>query len=172
MLPNGTTILVSATSAMANSDSVILLYDADSGSSREVITNAFNARYVAETGHIVFVRESALWAVPFDLDQSEITGQEVKLVDQIQTNGILGSASYAVSELGRLVYLRGVDVAGASIDVDVNVLGRDGEIIDVIDIPGRVGHWICQPTRISYPIPPTIILIPIYGSGTLSKGCR
>jgi len=140
LLPDGATILVSATSAMANADSVILLYDTNSGISREVITNAFNARYLAQTGHIVFIRESALWAVPFDLDRSEITGQEVKLVDQVQTNGILGSASYAISELGRLVYLRGVDVAGASIDVDVNVVGRDGGIIDVIDIPGRVGQ--------------------------------
>ena len=49
------------TSAIVNSK-----FDFESGETTRLIETASNARYV-ESGHIIFVRDAALWAVPFDV---------------------------------------------------------------------------------------------------------
>ena len=152
VLPDEKTILVSSSSAVAISDSILLLYDQENGVSKEIVTNAFNGRFVEETGHIVFVRGSSLWAVPFDLERLQISGNEVKVIDNIQTNGILGSAAYSFSKNGRLVYLPGTDVAVATANLDINVVSRSGDILEAIDISGRVGQLAISPdgSQLSY----------------------
>jgi Tol biopolymer transport system component len=151
-LPDEKTILVSSSSAVADSDSILLLYNQETGISKEIVSNAFNGRFVEQTGHIVFVRGSSLWAVPFDLEQLNVSGNEVKLIDNIQTNGILGSAAYSFSKNGRLVYLPGTDVAVASANLDINVVSRSGEVLEAIDITGRVGQLAISPdsSQLSY----------------------
>ena len=152
VLPDEKTILVSSSSIVADSDSILLLYDQENGTSKEIVTNAFNGRFVEETGHIVFVRGSSLWAVPFDLERSQISGNEVKLIENIQTNGILGSAAYSFSKNGRLIYLPGTDVAVATANLDINVVSRSGDILETIDISGRVGQLAISPdgSQLSY----------------------
>ncbi len=75
--------MVSATS-VSNSESVILLFDKKTSQATELISNAVNAKFVERTGHIVFVRDSALWAVPFDLDAQLTVGLETKMVDRLK----------------------------------------------------------------------------------------
>ena len=93
LLPDGNTLLVSAASEIAGSESVLLLYDIENGESEEIISNAVNGRFVEATGHIVFVRDSALWAAPFNIATKQIEGPEIRIINEIQTNGILGSAA-------------------------------------------------------------------------------
>ena len=152
VLPDEKTILVSSSSAVADSDSILLLYDKENGSSQEIVTNAFNGRFVEETGHIVFVRDSSLWAVPFELDNLQIAGNERRVIEDIQTNGILGSAAYSFSKNGRLVYLQGTDVAVATANLDMNVVSRSGSLIETIDISGRIGQLAISPdnSQLSY----------------------
>ena len=76
-------------------------------------SDGYNARY-APTGHIVFARSAALWAVPFDLERLEKIGPEVPIVPGVQTDGNRGHTVYAFSDDGLLVYLPGVDVWGAT----------------------------------------------------------
>ena len=64
-----------------------------------------NARFMPETGQIIFVRDSSLWGAPFDINELKIIGDENLLVQNIETNGILGSAAYSFSRNGRLIYL-------------------------------------------------------------------
>jgi Tol biopolymer transport system component len=142
-LPDGKTIMVSATSP--NSDSVILLFDQKTSQVTELITNAVNARFVEKTGHIVFVRDSALWAVPFDLDAQITVGLEIKIVDSLQTNSILGSAAYAFSDQGRFVYLKGGDVSVPSTELKLYVLNREGERVSTLDTQGRIGQLNLSP---------------------------
>lgn len=144
-LPDGKSIMVSAASNVANSESVILLFDKDSYQATELITNAVNAQYIARTGHIVFMRDSALWAVPFNIDTRQTAGSETRVVDNIQTNGILGSAAYAFSDQGRLVYLEGGDVAVATAELKLDVLSRSGEVIDTLNTRGRIGQLDISP---------------------------
>jgi hypothetical protein len=104
-----------------------------------------NARFVEKTGHIVFVRDSALWAVPFDLDAQITVGLEIKIVDSLQTNGILGSAAYAFSDQGRFVYLKGGDVSVPSTELKLYVLNREGERVSTLDTQGRIGQLNLSP---------------------------
>ncbi len=146
LMPDGTTILVSASAAIANTDSEVLLYDSILGESHLAISNAFNARYIPETGHIVFIRDTSLWAVPYDIEAKKALGSETMVLENIQTNGILGSAAYSFSNNGRLIYLEGSDVAVSSANLGLNILTRTGELVETIDISGRFGQLSLSPS--------------------------
>ena len=152
LLPDGNTLLVSAASEIAGSESVLLLYDIENAEADEIISNAVNGRFVEATGHIVFIRDSALWAAPFNISTKQIEGPEIRIINEIQTNGILGSASYAFSADGRLVFLAGADVAVASANLSLDVVSRSGEVLDEIEISGRIGQLDISPdySQLSY----------------------
>ena len=84
----------------ANDGSVALL-SLDTLEYRPLIERAYNARYTP-TGHIVFMREDAIWAVPFDLERVEVSGTPVTVVDGIITNPLNGSAFYDIADDGTL----------------------------------------------------------------------
>ncbi len=90
------------------------------GETEILIEGGFKPQY-APTGHIVFVRAGALWAVPFDAERLEKTGPEVPILDGIQSDGFRGFAPYAFSDEGLLVYVPGVD---SGLDLE-QVAGRD-----------------------------------------------
>ena len=95
-------------SGPASQGSVAIL-DLETGEQRELILGGFHARYVP-TGHIVFLRSGALWAVPFDLERREISGTETPIVENVASNGELGHAAYGFSDDGMLAYVRGGDL--------------------------------------------------------------
>jgi serine/threonine-protein kinase len=74
-------------------------------------TESYNARYVPSygpsKGHIVYIRQGGLNAVPFDLEKLKITGTPEPLPEEINTrnNSAAGEAFYSVSSNGTLVYI-------------------------------------------------------------------
>ena len=70
LLPGGTELLFAVNS---NSGDRIALKSLDTTGERRILFDGSTPRYVS-SGHIVFARENALWAVPFDADQREPTG--------------------------------------------------------------------------------------------------
>lgn len=93
------------------SRNVALLRLAD-GSHTVIIENAREANY-APSGHIVFGRNDALWAVPFDAAGLEIAGKEAMVLPGVQLNTIGATFSYAIFNDGALVY---APVASTSIE--------------------------------------------------------
>lgn len=79
---------------------------------RTIVDEGYDAQFVP-TGHVVFGRSGTLWAVPFDADRLEVTGEAVPVVDGVQTDSESGLAVYAVSASngGTLVYLPGADTS-------------------------------------------------------------
>ena len=73
---------------MANEASIAIL-SLETGEIQPIIYGGFNARY-SPTGHIIFARSGALWAVPFDLQRMEVTGTETPMVEGVQINNLLG----------------------------------------------------------------------------------
>ena len=145
MLPDNQNIIVSSSSLVAaNNDSDILLYNSVTGDHETVIPNAYNARFLPSINHIIFVRDSSLWGVKFNPQNLKASGKEVQLVESIQTNGILGSAAYSVSDNGRLVYLQGSDTAVAS-NLKIDIVSSKGEIIKSLPIEGRFGQVSLSP---------------------------
>jgi len=117
VLPGGEAVLFvarpgSGGTGNARDGSVAMLLPA-TGEVRMLIQGGYRPRY-SPTGHIVFVRSGALWAVPFDVETLEKTGPEVPVVEGVQQAGFTGGAAYAFSRDGVLMYVPGRDTdAGA-----------------------------------------------------------
>ncbi len=75
------------------------------GEIHEVMKGGYQARYL-RSGHLVFIRDSTLFAAPFDEDRLEILGEPKPVLYQVATrqNGV---AHYDISADGTLVYLKG-----------------------------------------------------------------
>ena len=82
----------------------IVLVGTDTTDSRIIIQNSRNASYVS-TGHIAFMRDGSLWAVPFNLGALQINGSEVMLIENIESLAI--ASTYTLSDNGDLIYLEG-----------------------------------------------------------------
>jgi serine/threonine-protein kinase len=95
------------------------------GEIKTIIRNGYNARY-APSGHIVFVRDATLWAVPFDADKLVTTGPEQPVIQGVQTESVRGSAAYTFSDDGLLVYLPGEDTMVNGRDTSLIWVDREG----------------------------------------------
>jgi Tol biopolymer transport system component len=71
-----------------------------------------NPRY-SESGHILFTRASALYALPFDLSSLKPTGPSAVIVDGVQVYSNAAS-QFDISGTGTLVYTPGVAETGRS----------------------------------------------------------
>jgi serine/threonine-protein kinase len=90
---------------------------------RILVNGGSNPRYAA-SGHLVFVRQGALWAVRFDVDRLETRGEPVLVQPGVLTESD-GLAHFSLSEDGTLVYAAG---AGWEAARRVVWVGRDGSI--------------------------------------------
>ena len=108
-LPGGKAFIYSASNIRTDfSSATILAYDLISGEAKPLINGGYFASYVS-SGHLLFIRDGDLYAAPFELDGLEVTGEEVRVVEGINSQPFGGRAEYAVSASGRLVYLPGTE---------------------------------------------------------------
>jgi serine/threonine-protein kinase len=87
-----------------------------SGERRVLKTGASDGRYVS-SGHLLYLQEAVLYAVPFDVRRLEETGVAVPVVQGVmRANALAGSGAgfYDVSTRGTLVYVPGA-VTGAAL---------------------------------------------------------
>ena len=102
-LPGGRTVLFSIWTGDRET-SQVAVYDFDTGE-RHTLLQGVSPRFVA-TGHLVFWRNDALWAVPFDPDRMQVDDRPAAVVQDVQAD-TFGTARYAVSADGLLAYVRG-----------------------------------------------------------------
>ena len=132
LLPSGDHLLFTIRPENGDArDGRVAVLTLETGESWTLIEGAYNARYTP-TGHIVFMRSAALWAVPFDLERLEITGSDVPVVNGVQTAGNRGAAVYSFSDDGLLVYLPGIDTNATPLS-SLFWVDREGreEVLDV-----------------------------------------
>ncbi len=104
LLPGGKAVLFTGRSGGGRNNRIIV-ESLETGERRVLVQEGTQVRYVP-TGHLVYVREGTLMAVPFDLAQLEVTGAPVPIVESVmQSNS--GAAQYSISSLGSLVYIPG-----------------------------------------------------------------
>ena len=90
----------------------------------------------ATSGHLVFLREAALWAVPFDSDGLQVLGEAAPVLEGIEIVG--RSASFDMSSNGSLVYSPPIGrVQAESMLVWVHRNGRE----EAISAPARPYTW-------------------------------
>jgi eukaryotic-like serine/threonine-protein kinase len=112
-LPDGKTLLYTATTSPEWDTATVMLQPLDGGDRRVLISGGADARYVA-TGHLVYMKSGTLTAVPFDIRSGQITGQPVALLENVMqainasnTNDETGAAQFAISSSGTLAYAAG-----------------------------------------------------------------
>jgi hypothetical protein len=99
-LPGGKQILFTVDSADGKKFAVL---DLGKPGYRVIARGGDNGKYLA-SGHLAFLSDRTLFAVPFDLSRMEVTGSEVPVVEGVSILGPPGTADYAVSKGGLLAY--------------------------------------------------------------------
>jgi serine/threonine protein kinase/Tol biopolymer transport system component len=113
MLPDGRSVLytISTRSPFEGQTAVLSL---STGETHVVLDRGVDARYVP-SGHLVYVNDRTLMAVPFDVKALRVTGTPTAIVggviQAIRTSFIsvfeTGAAQFSVSDTGTLVYVQG-----------------------------------------------------------------
>ena len=110
VLPGGSAVLFTSSTEVGNYENAdIVVYSMASGQRKTVQRGGFHARYVL-SGHVVYMHEGTLFAVPFDLKRLEVTGPPAPILDGIVTNPATGGAQFSLSDTGNLVYVAGGSV--------------------------------------------------------------
>ena len=103
------------------------------GSGRRCSVAVIYARYLP-SGHVVYMHEGTLFAVPFDLKRLEVTGQPAPILEGVVTNPAVGVAQFSFSETGNLVYVAG---GSGGENVSISWMDREGKFTPLRDTPGN-----------------------------------
>ena len=87
-------------------DAEIVVQSLETGTRKVLVARGRDARYVP-SGHLVYVQDTTLLAVPFDVDRLEVTGGPVPMSEGVVTGIFSGAAHFSVSDSGALVYVSG-----------------------------------------------------------------
>ncbi len=113
-LPGGTAILYTGTGIAGSYGAAnLMIQPLPAGTPKLVLAGGYSGRYV-KSGHIVYIREGAIWAVPFDLAALKVTGQPAKVLEGVYSSEMGGGAQFSVSDAGTLVYLPGQGAGSAT----------------------------------------------------------
>ena len=99
----------------------------ESGEVLRISTDGSDPFY-SSTGHIVFARQSTLFAVPFDAERFEVTGREAHVLQGVRVENA-GAIQAAVSENGVLIYAP----SGAAMGTQLTWVDRQGNTEAVND---------------------------------------
>jgi serine/threonine-protein kinase len=125
VLPGGRAVLYMAHSSNGNYDDANIVVQPLSGGPRKIVVRGgFYGRYLS-SGHLVYIHEGTLFAVPFSLDRLEVTGPAVPAVEGVTSSpGSGAGAQFDVSSNGTLVYLSGPSAGNNS---PIHWTDRDGK---------------------------------------------
>ncbi len=106
-LPGGTSVLYTEHSSIANFDGAnLVIAPLSGGTPKVVVRGGYYGRFVpsgrASTtrGHVIYMNQGTLFAVPFDLDRLETIGPAVPALDRVAMNSGTGRCA-AGRVLGR-----------------------------------------------------------------------
>ena len=114
-LPGGDAVIFTVTHNRFTrwDEAQIWVHSRSTGSSKLLVDGGADGRYVP-SGHILYVREGALLAVPFDLKQLEVSGGPVGVAPDVMQAAYVagqpndsGAMQASVSTTGTLVYVAG-----------------------------------------------------------------
>ena len=102
VLPGGEAVLYTANDAAGLNDANLVVQPLPNGERKIVHRGGFHGRYVS-SGHLLYVHDAALFAVRFDLDRLEATGEPARVLNEIVSHDGTGGAQFDVSRHGTLV---------------------------------------------------------------------
>jgi len=140
MLPDGDHVLFTAFSTPIERARIEVL-SLKSGKRTVLLEGGVSARYVA-AGYLLYAKNEALFAVPFDPSQLKVTGQPVPVIQDVATTTDDGRAGFTVSDNGTLAYIAASTFVP---DVDLVWVNRRGEAGATITAPARFGEPTISP---------------------------
>ncbi len=125
-LPGAEWVIFSISGKNINSwdDAQIVAQSLKTGERRILVSGGSDARYIP-TGHLVYALGGVLYARAFDVDNIEVIGGAVPIVEGVQQAPKTGSANYGISDTGMLVYV--VEIATTAIRHSLVWVDRNGE---------------------------------------------
>ena len=108
VLPGGVVLFTASTEVDIAAGATLVAANVASGA-RTTIHRGYFGRYV-NSGHLLYVEDDTLFAVPFDPVQPAAAGAAWRLVDSVMADGSRGSAQFAVSSSGAMAYVHGRNV--------------------------------------------------------------
>ena len=121
VLPGGRAVLFTVWNGGSFADASLWAWSPSTGRRHKLLDSASSAQY-ASTGHLIFARGNALLAVPFDPLKLQVTGSPVPVADDVEINATNGTAHFALSADGALVYA----IRGAGSGTDLVWVDRHG----------------------------------------------
>ena len=132
VLPGSKAVLFTSNASRTNlEDAEIDIYSMASGQRKTVQRGGYHARYLP-SGHIVYMHEGTLFAVPFDLKRLEVTGQPAPILEGVVTNPAVGVAQFSFSETGNLAYIAG---GSGGENVSISWMDREGKFTPCVTLP-------------------------------------
>ena len=104
------------------------------GAPRIVIKGGYGGRFVrsgrgsTSEGHLIYMKQDALFAVPFDLRRLESTGPSVPVLEGVDGSVNVGSVQITFSTEGTGVYIAG---SSGLQSIPINWMTRDGAVSDL-----------------------------------------
>jgi serine/threonine-protein kinase len=108
ILPGGAAVLYTALGATSSSweEAQIVVRALPGGSPKVLQKGGYFGRY-APSGHILYLHEGTLFAMPFDPERLEVTGSSVPAIEGLLGSSNNGSAQFTMSDTGRVAYISG-----------------------------------------------------------------
>ncbi len=106
ILPGGEVLLFTVWKGGAFEAASVWALSVRTGKRTQLLEGASEARFLPQ-GYLVFARAGTLLAVPFDPQRLAILGQAAPVVEGVWSDPTTGTANYAVSATGTLVYAPG-----------------------------------------------------------------
>jgi len=138
ILPGGKAVVfTSHTQTVGNfNDASIEVVVLATGERKVVHSGGSYARYVP-SGHLVYANRGTLFAVPFDADRLEITGNPAPVVQNVTTSDDEGTAQFAFSSTGVMAYVRGGPLIPS---YPIAWVERDGRTSRLLDEDGAYAN--------------------------------
>ncbi len=136
-LPGGASVLFTLSSSIvAFEDASIAAVSLKTGEIKILVPGGYFGRYLPTgdvTGHLVYVHEGVLFAVPFDPARLELRGTAVPVLEGLAADPTSGAGQFSSSRTGMLVYRTG-NVSAQS--WPVWWLDKSGKTKPLITTPG------------------------------------
>ena len=139
-LPDGRHFLYLAISTEPGANSAYI-GSLDSQDTKRLMNTEMAAAYAAP-GYLLFVRDGALLAQPFDPGRLELSGEPAELVRQVTTGTAYNYAPFSVSENGVLVYQ-----ARSPLETQLTWFDRSGRELARVGSPGVISEPVLSPDQ-------------------------
>ena len=107
ILPGGKAVLFTASAATVGlEDADVVAMQLKTGARKTLLHGGYFGRYLPD-GHLVYIHQGVLFAVPFDSARLELLGTPVPVVDDVASNPIRGGGQFDFSRTGLFAYVAG-----------------------------------------------------------------